>query len=67
MTTAIPTAQQPLLKPEEASKLLAISPRTLWTLTASGQVCSVKIGRLVRYRPEDLQAFIAAQQKEARA
>lgn len=40
-----------------AAQYLAISPRKLWSLTACGEVPSVRIGRSVRYMVADLQAF----------
>ena len=46
-----------LLKPKEAADSLAISERTLWALTESGDVASVRIGRAVRYYPADLAAL----------
>jgi len=42
----------------EAAKALAISPRTLWSLTDSGEIPCVRIGRAVRYDPADLRALI---------
>lgn len=57
------TAAILLLKPQEAAKALAISPRKLWSLTASGEIPHVKIGRLVRYRPESLATWLTAQEK----
>lgn len=41
-----------------AAKLLAISARHLWSLTASRQIRCIRIGRSVRYSPADLQAFV---------
>ena len=35
------TAAVLLLKPKQAAEALAISPRTLWALTASGEIPSV--------------------------
>lgn len=52
------TVLENLLRPKEAAALLAISARTLWSLTASGEIASLRIGRAIRYRPEDLRAFI---------
>ncbi len=49
-----------LLTSPEAAKALAISARTLWTLTKRGEIPSVKIGRAVRYDPADLRAWIDA-------
>jgi excisionase family DNA binding protein len=46
-----------LMTPREAAEHLAISTRTLWTLTACGKLPAVRIGRAVRYRPSDLSAL----------
>jgi excisionase family DNA binding protein len=48
-----------LVDARTASRLLAISPRTLWQLTRDGIVPAVRFGRSVRYAVEDLQAAIA--------
>ena len=47
-----------LLTPQQAAKALAISPRKLWAMTASGEIPHVRLGRCVRYPIEDLQRFI---------
>ena len=47
-----------LITPKEAAQLLSISERTLWDITNRGRLRRVKIGRLVRYDPRDLQAWI---------
>jgi len=41
------------------SEALGVSRRKLWTMTASGEIPSVKLGRLVRYRPEAVEAVLA--------
>lgn len=46
-----------LMTAKDAAKSLAISPRTLWSLTASGDIQAIRIGRSVRYRPSDLEQF----------
>lgn len=51
--------QHMLLRPSEAAKRLAICERTLYTLTQTGQIPSVRIGRLVRYSPNAIQDWIA--------
>jgi excisionase family DNA binding protein len=48
-----------LLTPRQAAQALAISERTLWTLTDRGDVPCVRIGRLVRYPADALQQWIA--------
>ena len=63
-TTPAP-ASKLLLTPEEASRALALSPRKLWSLTASREVKSVKIGRSVRYDPVDLRDFIEGKKGES--
>lgn len=48
-----------LVDSREAARLLGISPRTLWTLTAQGRIRSTKINRLVRYSHDALRQFCA--------
>jgi hypothetical protein len=53
-----------LVDSREAARLLAVSERTLWSLTSPrGPIRSVRIGRSVKYDPRDLQAFVDAQKK----
>jgi excisionase family DNA binding protein len=56
-----------LLTVREAASALAISERTLWTLTKTGAIRSVRLGRAVRYALTDLQDFIAHLQDSQRA
>jgi len=54
-------AIQPLLLDEEtAAAVLSMSPRKLWELSAMGAIKYVKIGALKRYRPSDLEAWVAS-------
>ncbi len=55
-----------LLDPKEAAKALSISPRKLWAMTASGELPSIKVGRLTRYPAAALQAWIDARQRGGR-
>ena len=54
-----------LLSARDAAKVLAISERTLWSMTAPrGPLTAVKIGRRgVRYPVADLQNWIEAQKQ----
>ncbi len=52
-----------LLKPSKAAEALAISPRKLWALTASGDIPCVRIGRSVRYDADDLRDFIETRKR----
>jgi excisionase family DNA binding protein len=51
---------QMLLRPDEAAQALAISPRTLWTMTHQGQIPCFRNGRIVRYYVDDLRKWIEA-------
>lgn len=54
-----------LLTARAAAAALAVSPRTLWAMTAPrGPIPVVRIGRAVRYELDALQVWIAAQQKQ---
>jgi excisionase family DNA binding protein len=52
-----------LLKPRDAAKVLAISERTLWQLTRTGEIPRVLIGRAVRYSTAALNNWIEARTK----
>jgi excisionase family DNA binding protein len=59
-----------LLTAPQAARTLAISPRTLWSLTQRGEVPVVRIGRAVRYDRRDLVDYLdrlrSAQQRGRR-
>lgn len=59
----VPPPDELLIPPQEAARRLSVSPRKLWSLTQSGAVPSVRIGRSVRYSPLDLRAWIETQTK----
>ncbi len=49
-----------LLTPEQVAEILVVTPHTLavWRSDGRYNLPYVKTGRLVRYRSEDIQAFI---------
>jgi excisionase family DNA binding protein len=47
-----------LVDRREAAAMLAISERTLWSLTASGELPAIRIRKAVRYSIGDLQKYI---------
>lgn len=53
-----------LLRIEEVADRLSVSRSMAWKLIAYGQVRSVRIGRAVRVRPADLEAYIAGAVRE---
>jgi excisionase family DNA binding protein len=60
---AADTPTKLLLTPAQASVALAISPRKLWQLTASGEIPHIRLGRCVRYPVDVLQRWIDDQTK----
>ncbi len=60
MTTA--HNQNPLLSRKEAATYLGVNERTLanWQCAKRYNLPTIKIGRLVKYRQSDLEAFIQA-------
>jgi excisionase family DNA binding protein len=50
-----------LLDAREAARALSICPRTLHTLTASGRIPAVRLGRRVLYPLAALEQFIRAE------
>jgi excisionase family DNA binding protein len=57
-----------LLSTREAAKLLGISDRSLWNLTAPrGPVPAIRFGSIVRYSPDDLRAWIKQSRQEGPA
>ena len=55
-----------LMKAKEAAALLAISTRKLWEITNCGKIPHVRIGRSVRYDPDDLRAWIDRRKRKGR-
>jgi excisionase family DNA binding protein len=56
-------ADRILLRAAEAAEILSICERTLWTLTAKGELPCVRLGKAVRYRPESLKEWAEAREK----
>jgi len=52
----------PLLKPADVARRLGVDVETLnvWRCNKRYDLPYVKVGRLVRYRPRDVEAFIEA-------
>ena len=53
-----------LLRIEEVADRLSVSRSMAWKLIAYGQLRSVRIGRAVRVRPADLEAYIERSVRE---
>jgi excisionase family DNA binding protein len=47
-----------LLKSKAAAEYLCISERTLWNLQKALKIKAVRMGRLIRFDPADLDEFI---------
>lgn len=57
---SVGTIKPLLLDEETAAAVLSLSARKLWELSASGAIKHVKIGALKRYRPTDLEDWVAS-------
>ncbi len=57
-------ADRRLLRIEDIAERLAVSRSMAWKLIAYGQLRSVRIGRAVRVRPQDLEAYVAGAIRE---
>jgi excisionase family DNA binding protein len=53
-----------LMDRKEIAEVLNVSESTIKKKTASGEIPSVKIGRAVRYRPEDIYRYIAGNTRQ---
>lgn len=49
----------PLLTPEDVAERLSVDKSWVYRAAASKTIPSVKVGRWVRFRSEDVEAFIA--------
>ena len=63
MRSSIPTKTKLLLTPQQAADALAISPRKLWGMTASGEIPHIRLDRCMRYPVDDLRRWIDEQKK----
>ncbi len=61
---AVDGATVRLLRIEDVAERLAVSRSMAWKLIAIGQLRSIRIGRAVRVRPQDLEAYVAAATRE---
>ncbi len=57
--TAPPNSHAGLLDEQEAANYLSTSPRHVRELWSRRELAGVKVGRLVRFRVEDIDAYIA--------
>ncbi len=64
LVDAVDGATPRLLRIEEIADRLAVSRSMAWKLIALGQLRSVRIGRAVRVRPQDLEAYLAHATRE---
>lgn len=60
-----PPAQPLLVDSRTAARLLSVSPRTVFSMTAAGELPCVRLGRLVRYALADLERVIDSRRQLA--
>ena len=56
--------EEQLLNKKEVAELLHTTSRHVMDLTRRGDLPSLKVGRLVRFRPKDIERFIELQSKQ---
>ncbi|MES2210084.1 MAG: helix-turn-helix domain-containing protein [Chloroflexota bacterium] len=61
---AVGEGQEPLLRIRTVAERLTVSRSMAWKLIDSGVLRSVRIGRAVRVRPQDLEAYLADPARE---
>jgi excisionase family DNA binding protein len=49
---------EPLLDSDEAARLLRIHPKTLQKMARDGEIASIHIGKLWRFRASDLNRWV---------
>ena len=61
------TSDTQLLTPNQVSRILGVKRHTLavWRCSGRYKLPFIKVGRLVRYRLEDVQAFLADQSRSS--
>jgi excisionase family DNA binding protein len=57
-------ARTPLLRVNEVAALLAIGRRTVYTLVHAGELPAVRVGERLRFRPEEIDAYLDARREE---
>ena len=57
--------KQGLLTTQEAADFLRVSTRHLWTITETGLIPRIKMGRCVRYKMDDLVRYIDGLRSES--
>ena len=55
---AVDDTDRPLLRIEQVAQRLSVSRSMAWKIIDDGQLRSLRIGRVVRVRPEDLDAYL---------
>lgn len=55
----------PLLTPAEASDYLRVAEGTIRNMASAGEIPKVKVGKLLRFRRSDLNAWIEARAQPA--
>ena len=54
----------PLLTPKQVAKLLSCTPSTIYSWVAGGTIPYYKIGRLIRFKLEDIEGWLEELRKD---
>ena len=58
-TSEEPSDDPLLLKVNQVAESIAMGTRTVWRLHSTGELRGVRIGRSVRWRRDDVEAYVA--------
>lgn len=56
--------EEKLLDKKKVAEILNTTPRHVMDLARRGELPSLKVGRLVRFRPKDIERFIELRSKQ---
>jgi excisionase family DNA binding protein len=66
-TTTVPHAPVPLLTVREVEQILRRSKWSLYADVKRGDLQAIRLGRDLRFRPEDIERYLAARTTTARS
>lgn len=56
----------PLLRPQDVAKMLSLSAPRIYQLAAEGEIASFKLGKSLRFHPDDVASYVASHRRERR-
>jgi excisionase family DNA binding protein len=60
MNMSVPTAVEPWLNARQAARFTGYTRRTIWAKAQAGEIPVHRIGRILRFRASELEAWMRA-------